>query len=198
MTREGAWEENYRRTRGVSTRSSPRKRGPSSEGIFRSDWIPASAGMSGWGDSLTRSNTVNLPACASFGMVGYSPPGAGTCVTDSAGANHTVRAARTKNPARFPARAQFLSFNFPNNLIWATASRIRDRESSARRGEGHAAEHLSASDRYRFIASKFSRRNWISAGLNERMRRFLHGLPHRNERRAIPAHARAQDRISSI
>jgi hypothetical protein len=43
--------------------------------------------MSGWGDSLTRSKTVNLPACASFGMVGYSPPGAGTCVTDSAGAN---------------------------------------------------------------------------------------------------------------
>jgi hypothetical protein len=103
-----------------------------------------------------------------------------------------------KNPARFPARAQLASFNFPNNLIWATASRVRARESSARRGEGHAAEHLSANDRYRFIAGKFSRRNWISAGLNERMRRFLHGLPHRSERRPIPAHARAQDRIFSI
>jgi hypothetical protein len=28
---------------------------------------------------------------------------------------------------------------------------VRARESSARRGEGHVAEHLSANDRYRFI-----------------------------------------------
>ena len=34
-------------------------------------------------------------------------------------------------------------------------------------------------------AGKFSRRNWISAGLNERMRRFLHALPHRSNSRSL-------------
>ena len=34
--------------------------------------------------------------------------------------------AETKNPVRFPARAQFVSFNFVNNLICGIVSSNRD------------------------------------------------------------------------
>jgi hypothetical protein len=56
-------------------------------------------------------------------MVGYAPLGA-------AGLRERIRAAlttlrlppQTKSPARFPARAQFVSFNFTNSLICGIVS----------------------------------------------------------------------------
>jgi hypothetical protein len=41
-----------------------------------------------------------------------------------------------KNPARFPGRAQFVSFNFTNNLIWAMASSVLLRRRSVVRHHG--------------------------------------------------------------
>jgi hypothetical protein len=45
-----------------------------------------------------------------------------------------------KSPARFPARAHFVSFNLPNNLIHGDASSTRAGESSARRLDRHYHE----------------------------------------------------------
>jgi hypothetical protein len=55
-----------------------------------------------------------------------------------------------KNPARHSARAQFLSFNFPNALICAVVSMRRMTEVTGRRERGALAAALFAgSDRRR-------------------------------------------------
>jgi hypothetical protein len=61
-----------------------------------------------------------------------------------------------KSPARFPARAHFVSFNLPNSLIWRLVSSIR--EPSKRRTESLAAEMAAKGNLHNVRHGMFS---WI-------------------------------------
>jgi hypothetical protein len=115
---------------------------------------------------------------------------------DGHGTNSLVGTASNKNPARFPARAHFVSFNFTNNLICGIAS--------------SNSVHLPANERVRKLSKDPARPRgsgdpvlhtpWAELGSrfrgNERMWRFIHTLecgPHALSRFGVLACLVLQD-----